>query len=187
MATTTDATTLQALNADDLKELASITAKPCVSLLMRTHRSGREVQQGPIRLKNLLREASQKLEAADQDDSILERLHSKINASQFWQHQGEGLAIYVTPDAYRMFRLNRSVDDQVFVGESFFIQPLIRESNAAGEYFVLALSWDEASLFRAEGTSFTMIETGELPAKFDDLVTPREPVENLQHRTHRGV
>ncbi len=187
MTTTTDATTPQALNADDLKELASSTGNPCVSLLMRTHRSGREVQQGPIRLKNLLKEASQKLKAAGHDDGILDRLKSQSSDSQFWQHQGEGLAIYLTPNDCRMFRLNRSVDENVCVGNSFFIQPLIRESNSGGEYFVLSLSWDEASLFRVAGKSFTMVETRALPAKFDDLVLPRDPEESLQYTSHRSV
>ena len=186
MTITTNATTLQDLKADDLKALASVTGDPCVSILMRTHRSGREVQQGPIRLKNLLKEASDKLKAAGHDDSILDSLGSKPNENEFWQHQGEGLAIYLTPNDCRMFRLNRSVDERVCVGESFFVQPLIRESNSGGEYFVLTLSWDEASLFRAAGESLTMVETDALPVKFDDLVLPRDPEVSLQNTSHRS-
>jgi uncharacterized protein YeaO (DUF488 family) len=187
MTTTTDATTLQALKADDLKALASITGDPCVSILMRTHRSGREVQQGPIRLKNLLNEASEKLKAAGHDDSILDGLDSKPNENEFWQHQGEGLAIYLTPGECRMFRLNRTVDEKVCVGESFFVQPLIRQSNSGGEYFVLSLSWEEANLFRATGESLSVVETTALPARFDDLVLPRDPEESLQNTSHRSV
>ncbi len=186
MTTTTEPTNLQALGADDLKQLASIAGDRCVSILMQTHRSGREVQQGPIRLKNLLKEASQKLKAAGHDDSILDPLVSKPNENEFWQHQGEGLAIYLTPSDCRMFRLNRSVDEKVCVGESFFVQPLIRESNSGGEHFVLSLSWDSAELFRAAGESLTMVETSALPAKFDDLVLPRDPEENLQNTSHRS-
>lgn len=187
MPTTSDEMTLKALSPNDLKDLAAVSGDPCVSILMRTHRSGREVQQGPIRLKNLLKEASQKLKAAGYDDSILECLNSKPNENEFWQHQGEGLAIYLTPNDCRMFRLNRSVDEMVCVGESFFVQPLIRESNSGGEYFVLSLSWDEASLFRAAGESLTMVETDALPAKFDDLVLPRDPEVSLQNTSHRSV
>ncbi len=187
MTTTTDATALQSLSADHLKELASITGDPCVSILMRTHRSGREVQQGPIRLKNLLKEASQKLKAAGHDDSILDRLASQPNENEFWQDQGEELAIYLTPNDCRMFRLNRSARENVCVGESFFVQPLIRESNSGGEYFVLSPSWDGAELYRAAGESLTTIETRALPANFNDLVLPRDPEESLQNTNHRSV
>jgi hypothetical protein len=187
MTTTTDATTLQALKADDLKVLAAITGDPCVSILMRTHRSGRDIQQGPIRLKNLLKEASEKLKVAGHDDSILDSLGSKPNEKEFWQHQGEGLAIYLTPGDCRMFRLNRAVDEKVYVGDSFFVQPLIRQSNSGREYFVLSLSWDEAKLFRGTGESLSVVETTALPAKFDDLVPPSEPEESLQNTSHRSV
>ncbi len=187
MHTTSDETTLKSLLPGDLKGLASVSGDPCVSILMRTHRSGREVQQGPIRLKNLLKEASEKLKAAGHDDDLLDGLASKINENEFWQHQGDGLAIFLTPDDCRMFRLNRAVDEKVCVGESFFVQPLIRESNSGGEYFVLSLSWDAAKLFRATGESFSVVETSALPAKFDELVLPCDPEESLQITSHRSA
>ncbi|GAA4467929.1 hypothetical protein GCM10023156_58470 [Novipirellula rosea] len=178
---------LQPLDDQNLKELASVSAYPCVSILMRTHRSGRETQQGPIRLKNLLKEASEKLKAAGHDDGILDELASKTNQHDFWQHQGEGLAIYLTPDDYRMFRLNHSVDEQVYIGEMFLLQPLVRESNSTGKYFVLSLSWEEAKLYRADSTTFNLVETTALPAKFHELVLPRDPEESLQNTSHRSV
>lgn len=187
MTATTNDIVFNALQASDLKELSSTSADPCVSILMPTHRSGREVQQGPIRLKNLLKRAAEKLKADGHDDGILSCVASKANESDFWQHQGDGLAIYVTSDECRMFRLNRSVEEAVFVGESFFVQPLIRESNAGGEYFVLSLSWDEASLFRGGGESLSLVETNALPAKFDDLVLPRDAEKSLQNTSHRSV
>ena len=187
MAATTSETTFDVLKPGDLKDLASAQADPCVSILMRTHRKGRETQQGPIRLKNLLGEAAAKLKAAGHDVSILDRIASKPNEREFWQHQGAGLAIYLTPSDCRMFRLNRQVEERVFVGDSFFVQPLISESNSSGSYFVLSLSWDEANLFRASGESLEMVETSALPAKFDELVLPSDPEESLQNTSHRSV
>jgi len=187
MTAITRETTFNVLKPNDLKDLASAQADPCVSILMRTHRKGRETQQGPIRLKNLLGEAAEKLKAAGHDDSILDRIASKPNENEFWQHQGDGLAIYLTPSDCRMFRLNRPVDEHVFVGSSFFVQPLIRESSSSGSYFVLSLSWDEAKLFRASDESLTLVETAKLPAKFDELVLPRDPEESLQNTSHRSV
>lgn len=187
MPTISDATTLESLLPDALKNLASVSGDPCVSILMPTHRSGRETQQGPIRLKNLLKEAREKLKAAGHNDDLLDSLASKPDENEFWQHQGEGLAIFLNRDDCRMFRLNRAVDEKVFIGESFFIQPLIRESNSGGEYFVLSLSWDEACLFRAVGESFSVVETTTLPAKFEELVLPRDPEVSLQNTSHRSV
>ena len=148
---------------------------------------GRETQQGPIRLKNLLKEAGEALSAGGYDDSLLDPLTSLPNQSQFWQHQGEGLAIFLSSDECRLYRLNRSVDERVAVGESFFVQPLISEQNATGSYFVLSLSWDEAKLYRCDGETLTSVETPILPAKFDELILPRDPEESLQNTSHRSV
>ncbi len=186
MTTTTNSTRLQTLTPGHLQDLASVTSDCCVSILMQTHRSGRTTNQGPIRLKNLLKEAREKLTAVGHADDLLEGLDSTTNNNEFWQHQGDGLAIYLTSDTCRMFRLNRTVNEKVCVGNSFFIQPLIRESNTGGEYFVLSLSWDDACLYRGTGESLSRVETAALPAKFDDLVLPRDPEENLQNTSHRS-
>lgn len=187
MTSTIDQTTLSPLNSTALTQIAQSTGDPCVSILMRTHRSGRETQQGPIRLKNLLNEASEKLQASGHADNLLEPLWSLPDNIDFWQHQGEGLAIYLTPDDCRLFRLNRRVDEIVMVGESFFVQPLVCEANATGAYFVLSLSWDQATLYRGERESLTVVETLALPAKFDELVLPRDPEVSLQNTSHRSV
>lgn len=187
MTTIINETTLNALKPGDLNSLAEMEADPCVSILMQTHRDGRETQQGPIRLKNLLKEARQKLKDSGNDDGILDPLASLTSQHEFWQHQGEGLAIFLSPDDCRMFRLNRSVDEKVSVGNTFFVQPLVCEQNATGNYFVLSLSWDEAKLFRSEDESLSLVETPALPAKFDDLVPPSDPEESLQNTSHRSV
>ncbi|GAA4453794.1 hypothetical protein [Novipirellula rosea] len=187
MAMTTSETILQTLKPGDLEELASITAKPCVSILMRTHRSGPDTQQGSIRLKNLLNDASKKLKSLDHDDAILDQVKEAVRVSNFWQHQGEGLAIFVTPDECQMFRLNREVDEIVHVGETFLLLPLIREQGNRDRYFVLSLTWDEAKLYQRRGESLELIETDSLPAKFNDLILPRDPEVSLQNRSHQSI
>lgn len=115
MTTTTNQSELNALKSDDLEQLASVTGDPCVSILMRTHRRGSDTRQGGIRLKNLLKEAGEKLAEAGHDEKVLEPIRSKPDEDDFWQHQGEGLAIYLTSDSCRLYRLNHAVDDIVVV------------------------------------------------------------------------
>lgn len=178
---------LEDLTPEIFKDLASQNGSPCVSILMRTHRRGRETDQGRIRLKNLLKEASQKLADAGHDTSIVDPLEPKTNETLFWQNQGEGLAIYLTADKCRLIRLNRTVDETVMVGENFLVQPLVCQANRQGDYFVLCLSWDQAELHRASGGTLTRVETRRLPANFDELVLPRDPEESLQNTSHSGV
>ena len=58
----------------DLQRLALGRQGPCVSVFLPTHRAGREVEQAPIRLKNLLRQATDALKTDAEAKEELERL-----------------------------------------------------------------------------------------------------------------
>src|SRR5919108_4880738 len=97
------------LNPADLKSLIAQQGKWCVSLYMPTHRVGREQQQDPIRLKNLLAEAETKLLANGLRRPDVQKLMRPAEEllwnRDFWRHQGDGLAIFLTNDFYKVFWL----------------------------------------------------------------------------------
>lgn len=49
------------LSRDELKTVITESERPSVSLFLQTHRAGPEIQQDPIRLKNLLKQAESQL------------------------------------------------------------------------------------------------------------------------------
>ena len=177
----------QNLGKDALNRLAQSEGRPCVSILMPTHTKGAETRQDPIRLKNLIGKASAKLEEGKHDVSLLDSLDRLLRDDRFWQHQGSGLAIYLSNDEVRCFRLNRHVDEAIQVGNHFLVSPLIQEVNSQGRYFVLGLTWDQATLYRCDGDTMTVVETDRLPAKAEQLVLPRDPEEALQNTSHRTL
>ena len=63
---------LMAGGREDLHSLDLRGEGPCVSLFLPTHRAGRDVQQAPIRLRKLLRQAADRLEADGVDASDIE-------------------------------------------------------------------------------------------------------------------
>lgn len=185
MSSHTQVPAIKRLQSSDLKQLAAITSQPCVSIIMPTHQAGPETQQGAIRLKNLLSQASQQLQAADHDPALLDSLDSLPDNYDFWQHQNQGLAIFVAEDFCQMYQLPHTVSEHVALGESFLLTPLLRTRNAEGSCFVLTLSWDEAKLFQHDNGSLELHPTESLPATYYDLITPRDPEVSLQHTSHR--
>ncbi len=179
--------TPQPLRSDDLNELAAITSTPCVSIYLRTHRAGKETLESRTRLKNLVKEARQQLDAAGHDHSLLAKIESLQHQSEFWQHQSDGLAIFLAEDQVRLIQLDQPVDDRVVVADSLFVLPLIVNQPRLGQQLVLVLTWDQASLFRRNADSLEPVSTEHLPGKFDELVLPRDPEESLQNTTHRAV
>jgi hypothetical protein len=186
MSTTTDTTFTGSLNAEALRELASITEHPCVTLLMPTHRSGSDTRQNAIRFGNLLKEAKEKLAERKDSAAMLRALEEIKDDSSFWQHQSEGLGIFVTEQSVQLYRLPNSVEQAVVVGDNFYLKPLVAMADRAMPFRLLALSWDRARLFQVDASGVTAIETDDLPADYHQLVTPRDPEQQLQYTTHRS-
>ncbi len=68
-----------------------------VSIFLPTHRAGTETQHDPIRLKNLLRRAEERLVAkglcAKEAEDLIEPPRELLSDSVFWRYQSDGLAI----------------------------------------------------------------------------------------------
>ena len=99
---------MDVIRRTDLERLALQGGGPCVSVFLPTHRAGPEVRQAPIRLKNLLREATEALQADGVKAPTIKRLLAPLwrllDDGLFWQYQSDGLALYSRPGWWRSFR-----------------------------------------------------------------------------------
>ena len=89
------------LSGQELEQLIGKPGGPCVSIFLPTHRAGAETRQDPIRLKNLIGEARDLLLAkglrAAEADVILAPARDLLGDGVFWRHQGDGLAVFLSP------------------------------------------------------------------------------------------
>jgi hypothetical protein len=150
----------------DLERLALQGTGPCVSLFLPTHRGGREVQQAPIRLKNLLRQAADGLEAngasAPTIESLLAPLRRLLDNRPFWLYQSDGLALYSRPGWWGSFRVPLDLPELAVVADGFHVTPLLPLLTGDGHFFVLALSQNQIRLL--EGTR-DRLEEVDLPGE----------------------
>jgi hypothetical protein len=127
---------------------------------MPTHRLGREQQQDPIRLKNLLAEAEAKLLAnglrRPEAQKLMRPAEELLWNRDFWQHQADGLAIFLTHAFYKIYRLPFEFEETISTGTSFYIKPLLPCLGRGVNYYVLAVSLNNIRLF--EGNAETMNE-----------------------------
>ena len=117
------------LTTTDLKSLIRAHEKPCVSLYMPTHRKGREIEQDPIRLKNLLKTADERLRnkglKQPEIDDMLRPARDLLEHTPFWQHQSDGLALFLCRRGSRHYRLPTAFEELVVVSERYHIKPLL--------------------------------------------------------------
>jgi hypothetical protein len=158
---------MDALNYDTLRTLCEAAKDPCVSIYQPTHRAMPEVQQDPIRFKNLLSAAEGRLrERGLSPEGVREFLSAAaelLEAPFFWEYQSDGLATFIAPGFFKVFRLPLSFDETVVVGEKFHVKPLLALFTGDGRFFVLALSAKEARLLQGSRYSVAELAVEGLP------------------------
>lgn len=183
---TSDHLAPQTLDPNELRQLANIKGEPCISLVMPTEISGKETRQGSIRLKNLLTKVDQKLDKRHQATDTLAEVRELVDSEEFWQHQGKGLAIFVTPEQLRTCRLSQSVDEGVMIGSEPYLKPIVPSLANFANFFLLSLTWDDARLYQTEDEQLKTIDTKQLPTSYKTLITARDPEVQFQYTSHRS-
>ena len=178
------------ITRDNIIDLAKQQHDVSLSMYMPTHKKGEEVQQDPIRLKNLLSEAGEQLkehEVAERDiEKLLEKPRKLLDQPLFWQHNDKGLAFFISEDQFDYYRIPHSFKERVMVSDHFLITPLIPMISLEGSFCMLTLSQKTVRLLKCTRGSAEEIALEESPGslkefqKFD--VYPRE----LQHHSGQG-
>ena len=128
----------------DVEALATWRGAPAVSFYVATTPVTQNTDVDRIELKNLLKSAVGELQAADtpkrQIWPIEQAVEALIADDDFWAVQARSLAIFVTPDRIRTFRLPNRLVSAVEVADRFLIKPLLRALTFPQDAYVLAVS-----------------------------------------------
>jgi len=162
------------LTKKELEQLMCEEQQWCVSIYLPTHHTGVDAQQDPIRLKNLLEEAGKGL--AEQGmgtrdvQNILEPVNALLQDSNFWQHQSDGLAIFLTPGRIRQYRLPLDFEEFVAVMDHFHIKPLFPLFTGDGQFYILALSQNEVRLLNGTRYSVSNVDIGQVGGSLAEAI-----------------
>jgi len=175
------------LKQDDLERLIKVNDEFCISFYMPTHRTGREQQQDPIRLKNLNAAAEKKLIEYGVNSSEVRKLMRPVEAllidNKFWQHQSDGLAIFLSSGFFRVYRLPIKFDELMVAGRNFHIKPLLPLLTPNGQFYILAVSLNEIRLFRCTRDTVNEMELSNIPTSMQEALYLDEPEKHLNFHT----
>ncbi len=132
---------------------------PCLSLYQPTHRQHPDNVQDPIRFRNLVKELEESLLLKYPKREVapmLAQFEALADNKAFWNHTADGLAVLGAPGMFRAYRLQRPVTELVVVADSFHTKPLMRITQSADHYQILALSRNSFKLF--EGNRDRLLE-----------------------------
>jgi hypothetical protein len=160
--------------SNDIKRIIQRDGGAHVSIFMPTHHKGGVDQQDPVRLKNLLRTAEQKLVAkgmrAAEARVMLKPAEGLLTDNLFWRQQSDGLALFIDPGIYLYYRVPIAIREEVGVGERFNIKPLVSLLSDCGWYYVLAISQDEIRLLQCTRFGSLRINLDDLPKNMSEAL-----------------
>ena len=170
------------LNPAALKSVIAQQGKWCVSLYMPTHRAGREQQQDPIRLKNLLAQAETKLLANGLRRPDIQKLMRPAEEllwnKAFWQHAGDGLAIFLTNDSHKIYRLPVPFKELLRTGTNFHFKPLLPCLGRGIKFYVLGISLNGIRLFEGNADTIREIQL-DFPTSMKEVLWTDDPEKHL--------
>lgn len=135
-----------------LEVLATEKNTPCVTISLNTHRTHPDNAQDVIQLRNLLKEAGERVinEFGKRDvSSLLEKI-SNIESEIDVNYNLDSLHIYLSNDTKEVVKSAwPSNRNGVHIADTFDIRSLIKTYNRSEEYFILLLSQSGVTLYNA--------------------------------------
>ncbi|WP_169718976.1 hypothetical protein [Aequorivita capsosiphonis] len=134
-----------------LKELKDIRSENCITIIATTHRTKPDYLNDGLRVKNLIKEAEDRL-LADTTKRDAKGLVEKLNklASEIDHSQNlESLMLFVNDKVAEYTRLPIKVEDRVVIDETFATRDLVRAMHLETHYYILVLSQEKIRLIEA--------------------------------------
>jgi hypothetical protein len=176
--------------ATDLKKLLSRGEYPAISIYLPTHVTAEDIRQDTIPLKNMLASCHEKLEPQWPHERIVKFLkggYDLLNDAMFWQHQSEGLFVFISRRFSDFFNLPVSPPERLSIGRFAHVLPLIPAIAEAGAFYILVLSQKRLKLYQATHMDISEVELHDVPVSIDEVLRYDVTEEYIQaHTAPRG-
>ncbi len=182
---------MDALSPEALKDLVQKQTGPCLSLFMPAVRIGAEIQQNPIRFRNLLKKAEDALAVhglrPPDVKAFLEPVQSATGGARFWTNWSDGLALFRSRDLFRLYVLPLIFTELVTVGERFHVKPLLPLLGSEQRFFLLALSQKEVRFFEGSRVGIRERALENAPRSLEAALKYDEPEKQIRFRSRGGA
>lgn len=180
------------ITRNEVLNLSNQQDSPCISIYISTHRGGAETLDGQdkLKLKTQLKDVKVKLEkkglSENEIEDFVKPVNELINDSEFWRHQSDGLAIFLSKNTFKNYTLPIYFKEFNYVSDEFYLKSLMPLFNGDGLFYLLSLKSDKIRFY--EGTRYSITEVitpEEVPSRLEDVVGYDYEQKNLQFRSQQ--
>ena len=162
---------------DILQKIKNIQSDNCVTLILNTYRTHPDNAKDDITLKNLCKEAEQRLLEQEEKrtaKALIERIEALAEEIDHQQNL-ESLVLFVNEDIAEYTRLPIAVEDRVVIDQTFATRDLVRALRQEAHYFVLVLSQQKARLLEAFNDKVVQEYKGDFPIENTQFYSSSQP------------
>lgn len=181
------------ITKDRVLELAEMHGTNYVSIYIPTHRAGKETISGKdaLILKNQVSDIKLKLGEqgmSGQDiDKFVKPVNDLVNDHEFWSHQSDGLAIFLSDDLFDKYSVPIYFEAFNYLSNEFYLKPLMPLFNGDGIFYMLILALGDVKYYQCKRHSITEIKVNDLiPSQLEDSVGYDHDQKSLQVRSQQG-
>lgn len=166
-----------------IEELINFEGNILTTITLPTHKTGEEAKQDPIRYKNLLNKAADKLSQKGLKEreikNYLEKAYKLLENQSFWLHIDHGIVVYISENQTDVYQVPYSLNEMVYIHDHVLITPLLPMISLQGVYAVLAVSRQNIRLLECTRNECKDITPEDVPRSiesyYDDM--PNAPVQ----------
>lgn len=178
------------ISKDELLSLISQKNDLSLSIYIPTQVSGTDSLQNRIIFKNTLKAIKSEYPSDDYRkmglNELLDETEKFTDDYEFWQHQSNCLAMFLSKDFLKCYSLPIDYEDFFYAGTDYYILPLISFLNSYSDFYILYLSRKEISLHSFNHAEFSRLEIKELSDLVNDEIENRQFQKQTQFFTGAG-
>jgi hypothetical protein len=107
----------------------------------------------------------------------------KLDNSEFWQYQSDGLAIFISTNVFRYYCLPLNFEELVVVTDRFHFKPLLPLLTGDGKFYILALSQNDVRLLQGTRYSVSEVDLVDVPQSIAEALKYDDPEKQFQFHT----
>lgn len=160
---------------EDLRALSATELEVAISIYMPTHEAGPETRENHIRFKNRLQEARSFLSELGYESGDIDTLtgpaQELVNDEDFWQHQRQGLAVFIAREQNLRYSLPFAPTELSLVSDRFHLKPLMPLLIDDGHFFILAVNQHNVRLLEATQHSVSEVALPGVPTSMAEALS----------------
>ena len=144
---------------------------PCISLYSETQRGKHPGNR--IGWRHRLEDAADQLEDLERSPTEIAKLlgpgYELLDDEGFWEQASDGIAGFMAPNFFKVFRLPLELPNLTVVGNHFHVKPLLPWVLGDGRFYILALGRNEVRLLEGSTHAFHSLHPGCMPTHMDEV------------------